>query len=141
MFEFMKGIDFSAIALKVFYFLLVISMPIRPALIAATVLVLVDMGSGIWASLKEKKKITSTGFRRTVNKILGYYLAIIAAFILETYLMPDTPIIKGVTALIGLTEGKSLFENIHRITGIDFWGQILAKLNMDDLKNPKDDQK
>jgi phage-related holin len=118
---------------------LVLLAPIRPALIAATALVLADLVCGVWASIKEKKKITSNGFRRTVNKILGYYLAIIAAFILETYLLPDMPILKGVTALIGLTEGKSLFENIDRITGINFWGFIQSKLNMDDIKNPKDD--
>ncbi len=135
----MKGLDVSGLLMKFFALLLVITLPIRPALIAATVLTLADFISGLWASLKEKKKITSSGMRRTVIKILAYYSAIIVAFVLETYLMQELPVVKVVTGLIGLTEAKSFFENLNRITGIDFWGEIISKLNMDDIKNKIED--
>lgn len=136
----MKNIDFMGIALKVLGWALIITLPIRPALIAVSVLVFADLVSGLWASLKEKKKITSTGLRRTVNKMLGYESAIIVAFILETYLLDGLPVVKVITGLVGVTEGKSLFENLTRITGINFWDALISKLNIEDLKNPKDDK-
>lgn len=127
--------------MKILGVILVVTLPIRSTLIAVSLLVMADLITGMWASLKEGRKITSTRLRRTVVKTLAYQSAIVVAFLLETYLISDMPIVKVVSGLIGLTEGKSFFENLRRITGIDFWGQILSKLNMpenDKIQSDKD---
>jgi hypothetical protein len=98
------------------------------------------MITGMWASKKEKKKITSSRMRRTVIKLLAYQFAIIFAFILETWMLDGLPVVNVITGLIGLTEGKSFFENIRRISGVDFWSEILSKLNMPDVKNDSNEK-
>lgn len=138
----MKNLDFIwSLLLKVSSFLFLLLLPIRSSLVAVFALVLLDAASGVWAAYKEGKPITSSGFRRTLVKILAYESAILAAFILETYLMDGVPMVKAVSGLIGLTEGKSFFENFKRVTGIDLWSQVLSKLNMQDIKNNSDEKK
>lgn len=138
----MRNFDLTTMALKILGMLLIITLPIRPALIAAAVLVFADLILGVWASLKEGKPFTSTGLRRTIVKMLAYEVAIFIGFLLQTYLLQDMAVVNVITGLIGVTEGKSLFENIHRLTGIDFWGAIISKLNLPDNKlNPPDDKK
>lgn len=136
-----KGFNFApfgAFSLKVLALLLVAIAPIKSTLIATGFLVIADFASGIWASIKEGKPITSSGMRRTIIKGLAYQVAIIVAFLLETYMMDGIPVVKTFTALIGLTEGKSFFENFNRITGIDVWSTMIAKLNLTDIKTPDD---
>lgn len=136
----MKSADVAGLAIKFFSLSILFLLPIRPALIAAAGLVIVDLISGLIASIQEGKKITSSGLRRTIVKMLAYQSAIIIAFILESYLLDGLPVVKTVTGLIGVTEGKSFFENIHRITGIDFWSVLISKLNMPDTKHSGDNE-
>jgi phage-related holin len=137
----MENINVTGWLLKIGGMVLVITLPIRPALIAISLLVFADMLTGIWASLKEGKSVTSSGLRRTVTKTLTYQAAIIFAFIMQTYLLEGMPIVNVVTGLIGVTEGKSFFENIKRINGIDFWAMIVSKVNLPDIKNLDDQGK
>lgn len=123
-----------ALVAKFCALLVVVLMPIRPALVAVSVLVVADFITGLWASKKEGKPITSAGLKKTVVKTLAYQSAIVIAFVLETYLLDGMPVIKVVTAMIGLTEGKSFFENMHRITGIDYWSEFLKRLQGDTVK-------
>lgn len=109
--------------------LLVFIAPIQTSVIAVSVLVLIDLVTGISASLKEKQKITSHKLRRTIAKTLAYQATILMAHLLELHFLPTVPVTKTILALIGITEGKSFFENIHRITGVDFWSKILDKLH------------
>lgn len=137
----MKNIDFLALVMKVVGWISVITLPIRPALIAISVLTMADFFSGIWASIKENKPITSNGLSRTVKKILSYQLVIVTSFVIETYLLQEMPVVKVVSGFIAITEGKSFFENIRRITGIDFWTYMISKLNLEDVKNQSSDEK
>lgn len=102
--------------------------PVHSVLIGVSILVLLDFITGCMASMKQKKKITSSGFKDTVTKTFLYQCTIIVAMIIEKYLMPGTPVIKVVIALITMTEAKSFFENIEVMTGIDFWGKMTSKL-------------
>jgi phage-related holin len=134
--------DFYGLVLKFIGVLLVVTLPIRPALIAVSLLVLIDFLTGIAASYKEGRRITSGGFRRTVVKTLVYQTAILVAFMIETWLLEGVAVVKVITGLIAITEGKSFFENIYRLTGINFWNEIISKLNMPDnsAKPPSDKQ-
>ncbi len=111
--------------LKFLSMITLLLMPVRSVMIAISVLVIADLVTGLWASAKEKVPITSNAFGRTIGKTFLYQLSIVIAFVLETYLIEGMPVVKAVAGLIGIKEGKSFFENIHRITGIDFWSDIL----------------
>lgn len=102
--------------------------PVHDVIIGISILVAFDFITGIMASRKLKKKITSKGFRQTISKTLSYQSAVIVAMVLEKYLLPGMPVIKVVSSLIAITETKSFFENIETLTGIDFWEKISSKV-------------
>lgn len=106
---------------------LAVLAPIKAVMIATGALIFIDLITGIWRALKAKEKITSNGLRRTITKLAAYQLTIVTGFILQTYLLPEVPMVKLITALIGVTEGKSVLENISTITGVDF-SEIIMKL-------------
>ncbi len=131
----MKQLDqLMTILLKFLSMLFLVLLPIRPVMIAVSILVIADFVTGIWAAKKEKQRITSNALRRSVAKTLAYQSTVIVAFIIEKYLLDGMPVVKVVAGLIAITEGKSFFENIHRITGIDFWSEILTKIHNSNAK-------
>lgn len=101
--------------------------PVQDIVIGISVLVILDFITGIMASYKTKEKITSRGFRQTVSKTLSYQASVIVAMVLEKLIGPGLPIVKVVSTLIVLTEAKSFFENVEKITGIDFLGELHKK--------------
>lgn len=103
--------------------------PIHAVLITAGVLVFADMVTGIWASIKKGIPFKSAHLRRTISKMLIYHIAIISAFLLETYLLQDfIPITKIVGGVIGLVEFTSIMENANTITGTNVFKLILQRL-------------
>ncbi len=124
-----------SLTIKFVTMLLLVLAPVKSIMVAALALVIADLITGLWASKKEGTPITSNALRRSVMKTLTYQSAIIISFILETYLLDGMPVVKVVAGLIGITEGKSFFENIHRITGIDFWSEILNKVQATKAKS------
>lgn len=131
----------SVLMLKFVSMLVLVLLPVRPVMVAVGVLVLADMVTGIWASLKEGKSITSGGLKKTVAKGLAYQMAIIVAFTMETWLLEGVPLVKVCAGLIALTEGASFFENMHRITGVNFWALLLEKIHGGSIKLMPDDKK
>lgn len=103
--------------------------PIQMTLFAVGFLILADLISGMWAAKIRKEKITSNGLRNTVTKFGAYQLCIITAFVVEQVLVPELPIVKVLSAMIGITETKSFFENMNVITGLNVWDTILKKLH------------
>lgn len=104
-------------------------LPIKMSLIVVLCLVICDMIVGVWASVKEGYSINSRSLRRTVSKLLVYEVSIIMSFIIETHLL-EYPITKAITGLIGLVEAKSFFENLYRITKVDFLKIIIDKFQL-----------
>lgn len=102
--------------------------PIRGILIASLVLVAGDLVTGIWAAIKKKQPITSSGLRKTAAKALVYELAVILGYVAEKYLLPELPVTKLLGALIAATELKSIDENFKRILGRSIFGDIIARL-------------
>lgn len=102
--------------------------PVHGIMLAVGALIFIDLFTGIWRAWKVKEKITSNGLRRTITKMVAYQLGIVTALILEKYLMTGVPMIQIVAGIIGVTEAKSVFENITVITGIDFLSVIKDKL-------------
>lgn len=92
--------------------------PVISAILAVYFLVFVDLITGLWASLKEKQNITSSGLSRTIGKILIYSTTIIVAFVVHQHLLTgfDLPIESLVSGFIAITETKSILENLNRIS-------------------------
>ena len=104
--------------------------PIKTLLLAVGFLIAVDFTTGVWRAFKVKEKITSKGFRRTVTKMVAYQLAVISGFVVQKYMLDDVlPVAKLVASVIGITELKSVLENLRLITGLDFWAALREKLN------------
>jgi hypothetical protein len=115
-------------AIKAALVSIAILSPVRPVMIAAMILILLDFVTGIWASIKKKVPITSFGMRRTIVKAFAYQGAIVFGFVMETYLLSDIPSVKVIGGLIAITECKSFFENVNVISGVDFGALFLNKL-------------
>lgn len=119
--------------------LLALFTPIYPMMAAAGTLIVVDLLTGVLAARKRSEPISSAGFRRTVAKMLTFQAAIITGFIAETWLLGGLiPISKIVAAAIGLTEIKSIIENLDVLHGSPIFESILKKLHStNDTKKPK----
>ncbi len=104
--------------------------PIHQLIIVSGALVMIDFVVAITAAIKLKKNITSNRMGHTVAKSAGYFIAILTAFLVDILLMGegDLMVVKVITSVIGLTEAKSILENIKKLTGFDGWQFIIAKL-------------
>lgn len=101
-------------------------------------LIILDLISGIWASYKKKKKITSAAMSRTVAKMFLYNMCIISGFFMEKYLLEAAiPVSKIVAGVIGMVEFKSLLENTNIVLGVDLTQEILNKLSSKNLAKAK----
>lgn len=110
-------------------------MPIKATLITVMVLTVADLISGIMASRKEGKKITSSGLKRTIIKTTVYELVVMLGFLTEKYMIGDAlPVVKILAGFIGLTELKSVLENIERISGMPIIKMLIERLNQTDKK-------
>lgn len=109
-------------------------LPVQGLLTTSAILIAVDLISGVVAAHKRKEPITSSGLRRTISKLFVYEIALILAFLAETYMMPMIPVTKMVSSLVALTELKSIYENLDSITGGDLLKTIISKLGSDNSR-------
>jgi hypothetical protein len=123
--------------------LLVIITPIKSVMLATGFLVLVDFVTGVWASSKRGEPITSEQMKRSVAKSVLYIGGIVLFHVTERYMIDGVPLVKTISALIALVEIKSFLENVHTITGVDYWSMILDKVQgvRPDIKLPNQDDK
>lgn len=108
--------------------------PIQSVVLAVFALVMIDMITGIWAAIKFKEPLTSSGFGRTISKLVLYGLGIAFCFGTEQLLLDGIPLVKAFAGLIAMREAKSFFENLNRISGIDFWSVALEKIQAATVK-------
>ncbi len=122
----------EALAIAAFSVLL----PIKTVLSTVLVLILIDLATGVMASIKSGKKITSAGLRRTISKIVVYEMAIISGFLAEKYLIGDLlPIMKILGGIVGCVELKSILENTNTISGNDLFKMLIDKLGSESTKD------
>lgn len=123
------------------YYISVISvvfLPIQGAVVTIALLVVIDLILGVWAAKKEGYTITSRSMRRSVPKLAVYVATVAILYLIDTFLIGDIkilgydvdPLSRMATALIGAVEGKSLFENMYRITKVDFLKIMITRLQM-----------
>ena len=112
---------FEALASQVAGFTLAFLSPIYPFIAVTTLLVFVDQWTGRQAARKRGEPMTSRGMLRTIEKLLLYLAALIAAeAVYRVFLrdhLPSFHLTYGVAAQIAFTELKSNLENIGTVTG------------------------
>ena len=103
---------------------LAVLAPIKSILLAVLVLVLADFVLGVAVAIKEHKLLTSTGFRRTISKILAYQIVIAMGYLCSVYLVPEIPFGSIIAGAVGMAELKSLLENAAILTQNPLFLQI-----------------
>jgi hypothetical protein len=121
-------INIHDLLLKFFGWIGVMLVPIQATMFSIGALIILDLVTGIWASVRRNEKISSYGIRRTVSKTLAYELAIIASYIMEQQFLLGIPVVRVVAGLIAATEFKSLLENITSITGLDLVQEFVKSI-------------
>lgn len=117
------------IALDLLLMCLLIFAPIKATLATVMTLCMVDLISGLWASKVKKRKITSSGLKRTIVKVLVYEAVVMLGYLVESYMTGDlVPVVKILAGYIGLTELKSVLENIEQISGVSPLRALIKKL-------------
>lgn len=110
--------------------------PIHAALATVLGLIIVDLVSGIAAAVRLQQPVTSNKLKKTVIKLLVYELSIVLAYVVGTYLTgPSVPVLQVVTSVIGLTELRSILENLRSITGYDVFDVILQRVSANNDKS------
>jgi hypothetical protein len=120
----------AKLALHTTLAILSVFAPIQAVLTTVLVLVLGEFVTGVWAAFKRGEKITSKGFRRSALKFAAYEVALLLGFLAETYLIgPSIPVVKLLGSLIGLSELKSILENLNSLSGDSLFKQIIDRLS------------
>ncbi len=103
--------------------------PVKQVMLVTLVLMSVDLVLGIWAAKKRNEPISSSGLRRTISKLFIYEVAICLGYLVQQYMLSDfIPVVKIISAFIGITELKSCMENMDDINGEPILKAIIAKL-------------
>ena len=112
------------------YSIALVFMPLKATLITVMVLTAVDLATGIAAAIKKKKKITSSGLKKTIIKTMVYELVVMLGFLTEQYMTGDSiPVVKILAGYIGITELKSVLENIEIVTKVSIIKLLIKKLD------------
>lgn len=130
--------------------LMTILAPVKPMVLMAVATIILDMGFGIWRSVKKNgwASIRSRRLSNTISKSLLYSGAIVFIFLLEKFVLADLLayfisvdllLTKAFTAFCVFTEVKSINENYFSVTGINVWEKFMqfvkrSKEQVEELK-------
>ena len=130
--------------------LMTILAPVKPMVLMAVATIILDMGFGIWRSVKKNgwASIRSRRLSNTISKSLLYSGAIVFIFLLEKFILADLLayfisvdllLTKAFTAFCVFTEMKSINENYFSVTGINVWEKFMqfvkrSKEQVEELK-------
>jgi len=125
----------QALSLTLAYFL-----PIRPLIYAVLFLFFMDWVLGVWRSVKNRRKLTSYRFRKSVSKITTYIICIMSTWVMQKTFLPDwVPIAHLAAGYIAWTELVSIYENASDISNKELIKNLLAllKKNFDNYFKPQ----
>lgn len=112
-----------------FFAAVAVLAPIHAVMIVVGVLIFIDLATGLFAALKRKEPISSSAMRRTISKFFVYQIAVVTAFIVETYLLHNIlPATKFVSMVIGMVELTSVLENCNTIYGGNLFKSLIKHL-------------
>lgn len=108
-------------------------LPISGILILIAFAIFVDTTTGIWKSIKLKKKVTSRGLSQIISKIMLYEVCVLLFYMMDKFILSDIisqffSIDLLTTKILALTlcsiEVVSINENIKLIRGVDLWTSL-----------------
>lgn len=106
-------------------------LPIQSLMIVTGMIVMADLVTGIWKSIRLKgwKSFSSRRLRETIGKSVLYQISIVVAFGLDHILgNGDAPILARVMAAgVASVEVVSIMENIRDLTGVDVVSILMSK--------------
>ncbi len=121
--------NFKHLPLNLAIAAILVLAPIKATLVVTLLLTLVDLITGVLAARKRGEAITSTGFKASVVKLLVYESVVVLSFLVERFLVGDLlPVVKIAGGMVGLTELKSVLENLEELTGMPLLKALIAKL-------------
>ena len=126
--------SFTTYFLKFILFLTIYFAPVIASMLAIGIFIAVDFISAIWVTRRNGEAITSKKMRDSVGKTGSYMLAILVAHIFELQFMPAIPVMKIISLFIASAELKSIYENLAKISGLDYWTQIKGYLSQNKLR-------
>jgi phage-related holin len=106
---------------------------LKPLIICLSFLLLVDFLTGVRKAKSLGEKIQSKGFRRSINKMNDYCLAIISSQVFTWLLSLEFTLSYYVALFVCGIELKSIFENVSQTTGVDIIGYFKGF-----IPNPKE---
>lgn len=121
---------FYAAVIKMILSCLAIFAPIQSTIITALTFSILDWISGVWAAKKRGESFSSSGLKRTLTKASVYLAVICLSFLVEKFMTGSTiPLVNIAAGYIGLTELKSIMENMEDITGVDILKALIEKIS------------
>ena len=109
--------------------MLALLLPVQTVLLGTVILVLADLATGIWASRRQGVPITSDRLGRSIRKLFVYLTAVVTAQVAEVWMLDGgVPLVKVVAGLICSTELLSNYENLTRISGVDFKSLLIQRM-------------
>lgn len=107
-------------------------LPIKSFLILTLALVACDTITGIMAAERRGEKVSSKGIRRTLEKIIAYFIAILLSEGMRVVFMNEVQVPYFVALIIAIAEFKSNIENIEHISGHSIWQMLKSKMKINE---------
>ncbi len=106
--------------LKILVIIIAYFAPIATMIHCVLIFIAIDFLTGVYASRKLGQKIVSHRLRNTIEKFVFYTSAIILGHMFMKEMANWTNLDQLIAGFIAMTELISIFENITRITGLNF---------------------
>lgn len=101
---------------------------------ALILLIIIDLITGIIASIKNSIAFQWSKIFNTLNKLMIYCLILLAAWVIESKIIPAIPFMRLVAGFLAMTELRSILGNFKAIFGIDAWDYIRAAIKRQSVK-------
>tara|TARA_R110001592_G_scaffold74778_3_gene226844 strand:- start:5290 stop:5724 length:435 start_codon:yes stop_codon:yes gene_type:complete len=111
-----------------------ILVPLYDVAGALIILIIIDLITGIIASIKKSSPFQWSKIFNTLNKLIIYCLILLAAWVIESKIIPSIPFMRLVAGFLALTELRSILENFKDIFGIDAWDYIRAAIKRQNVQ-------
>ena len=102
--------------------------PLGPYVVVATLLIVADFATGMYASLKHKEAIVSHRLRKTIEKFFLYNFSIALSYVFGVQFLGPVPLCQIVAGLVGATELLSIYENVRLVTNLDIAKRVKGLL-------------
>jgi hypothetical protein len=120
--------------MKFVLWFLAILVPLYDVAGALIILIIIDLITGIIGSIKQNVPFQWSKIINTITKLIIYSLILLAAWVIESKIIPSIPFMRLVAGFLALTELRSILDNFKDIFGIDAWDYIRAAIKRQNVQ-------